>query len=253
MAAVLPLIVAVATLQTEMCKIDMADAITAAIYDQADDASPPPQSSQSADSSPSLTLSNKLAQTIQDTPVGSLGPAGTNRAHYRYYDSLFYAAMQFGKDAKSSIEVGCASDPFLKYLSWIDERTCVAPYFVDYDGKTKNDTTAAITRVTADFMKYELPNNEKFDLLICSQVLEHVPDPSSFMKKLIDTAKTSVISVPFDWEDCGKVCNHVTHHITYEVLSKWCAPHKPIYRAIVTEGKSSGSKSRRLIVVYKNE
>ena len=47
MAAVLPLIVAVATLQTAMCKIDMADAFTAAIYDQADDASPPPQSSQS--------------------------------------------------------------------------------------------------------------------------------------------------------------------------------------------------------------
>ena len=46
--------------------------------------------------------------------------------------------LQFGANAKSIMEVGCASDPFLKYLDWIDERTCVAPYFVNY-GKTSKD------------------------------------------------------------------------------------------------------------------
>ena len=43
---------------------------------------------------------------------------------------------------------------------------------------TKLKTSGEIEKVVADFMKYTPPNEEKFDLLLCSQVLEHVPDPS---------------------------------------------------------------------------
>ena len=59
------------------------------------------------------TSSTALAMTA---PIGSLGPHGTSRKHYRYYDSVFYSAMQFGSKAQSAIEVGCANDPFLRHL-----------------------------------------------------------------------------------------------------------------------------------------
>ncbi|KAL7524544.1 hypothetical protein ACHAXR_000618 [Thalassiosira sp. AJA248-18] len=199
-------------------------------------------------------ISNILAQSVQNSPIGSLGPpSGTKRRHLRYYDSLYYTSLQFGAGATSAIEVGCSSDPFLKYLDWIGKRTCVAPYFIDYlRGKAggAHHSRGGVERVKADFMRYKLPNKTKYDLLVCGQVLEHVPDPRKFLRKLIATAKTSIISVPYNWTDCGKMCNHVTHHITYETISNWSKPHIPIYNGVVRE---NGTKydSRRMIVVFK--
>lgn len=155
--------------------------------------------------------------------------------------------MQFGRKAKSIIEVGCASNPFIKYLNWIQKRTCVAPYFADYgNGLNKLEVGSIIEAVTADFMEYELPNNDKYDLLVCSQVVEHVQNPSAFVQKLIRSAKTSIISIPYKWEDCGSNCGHNTHEISYNRILEWSQPHVPIYSTIVQEA----SLARRIIVVY---
>lgn len=44
----------------------------------------------------------------------------------------------------------------------------MAPYFVEYSKDAKKNSTN-IEKITADFMEYELPNNnEKYDLLLCS-------------------------------------------------------------------------------------
>ena len=207
-----------------------------------------------------LLKSNKVALSLAKTPIGKLGPANTNRHEFRYYDTLFYTALQFGHEASSLIEVGCSSNPFIQHFDWVHKRTCVAPYFVEYsgdnDGRNANkqitDTKNPIESVVADFMEYELTDNS-YDLLLCSQVLEHVPDPSAFMKKLIKTAKTSIISVPYKWNDCGKSCNHVTHQIGYNKVLEWSSPHKPIYSSIVQEkmeGKTNFDSSRRIIFVF---
>ena len=57
-----------------------------------------------------------LALAMMTAPVGSLGPVGSSRQSYKYYDSVFYSAVQFGSNAQSAIEVGCASDPFIGHL-----------------------------------------------------------------------------------------------------------------------------------------
>ena len=198
----------------------------------------------------------KLASALAKTPVGNLGPANTTRQRYRYYDTLFYTTLQFGADAASIIEVGCASDPFIKYLAWADKRTCVAPYFVKYsEGGTENKELGkdahVIDSVVADFMEYEV-DDYSYDLLVCSQVVEHVPDPSAFVKKLIRTAKTSIISVPFKWPHCGESCNHVTDEISYSLLLEWSKPHKPVYSSIVRE-KGKGDTKKRIIMVFQPE
>lgn len=224
----------------------------------------------------STAIHDKLIQAIQKAPIGSLGPSGTNRIHLHYYDTLFFTALQFGADAKSILEVGCAADPFIQYLDWIDQRTCVAPYFVQYGNfsKTNEDFGTKITAVTADFMEYQLPNQKKFDLLLCNQgeahesgfiiifnelahsfdfsffpVLEHVLDPAPFMKKLIESAKTSIISVPYNWEGCGDICNHKTDFISMTKLTEWSAPYLPVYRGIVTE-EGDGKFNKRVIFVF---
>jgi len=192
---------------------------------------------------------SRIAMALEATPLGSLGPKGTMREHYTYYDSLFYLSMQYGRQAKSLLEVGCASDPFAKYLSWIDQRTCVAPYQVTYDGKN-HGPSASVDFVKADFMEYKSDKEEKFDLLICSQVVEHVPDPAGFMKKLVEAAKTSIISVPYMWPACDN-CNHKTNNITLDTILKWVEPHKPQHHTIITEADNN-KYNRRIAVVFHN-
>lgn len=211
---------------------------------------------------PSILASNKFALSLARAPLGQLGPAETSRQSLRYYDSLFYTSIQFGKNATSLIEVGCASDPFIKYLDWVNKRTCVAPYYVKYGGGGDNgnaefnesDTTSGIESIVADFMEFKV-EDYSYDLLICSQVVEHVSDPSAFLKKLIRTAKTSIISVPFEWPHCGKQCNHKTDKISYEMVLKWSEPYIPILSTIVKEKKegSSNDTTRRIIVVFQPE
>ena len=80
-------------------------------------------------------------------------------------------------------------------LDLIGQRTCVAPYFIEYGNGKKNEindklsNSKGITKIKADFMEYQLPHNKMFDLLLCNQVLKHVPDPAVFMKKLYPRQK----------------------------------------------------------------
>ncbi len=129
----------------------------------------------------------------------------------------------------------------------------MAPYFVDSANSALmggGGNMTKVEKITADFMEYELPNNRRYDLLLCNQVLEHVHQPALFMRKLINSAETSIISVPFNWGNCGKLCNHVNNNIILETLLGWSAPHKPIHSGIVTE-KMNYKFNRRIILVYK--
>ena len=116
---------------------------------------------------------------------------------------------------------------------------------------TSHQATTVVDFVEADFMKYENPKEfPLFDLLLCSQVVEHVPDPSKFMKKLISSAKTSIISVPYNWPDCGRTCNHVSHFITLKTIEQWTYPYRPTHHTIIQEQNVGTKTSSRIIVVY---
>jgi SAM-dependent methyltransferase len=195
-----------------------------------------------------------LSYAVANAPVGSLGPKDTDRLHLRYYDSLFYAAMQFGSKAKSIIEVGCGYDPFLKYMTWIPEKLCVAPYFADYVKGKENHIGADIEQVTADFMDFKLPNDRAFDLLICSQVIEHVENPKDFMQKLIRSARISIISVPYQWKTCVGKCGHKSHEISYNKTLEWSYPYVPIVSTIVKEKSDrSSTNNRRIVLVFERD
>ena len=199
----------------------------------------------------SPTVQQPIAVTLDQTPIGSLGPAKTERENFIYYDSLFYLALQFGRTAKTVLEVGCALDPFVQYLGWIPSKTCVAPYRVIY----KNASLSAsrpeqhVDFIEADFVEFEV--EKKWDLTICSQVVEHVLDPPTFVRKLVESAQTTIISAPYMWPECGSRCNHLSHNITLETITTWAQPYKPQHHAVIEE-QAKGPKSRRIIVVFQD-
>jgi hypothetical protein len=51
--------------------------------------------------------------------------------------------------------------------------------------------------VAADF--YEFESAERFDLVLCLQVLEHLDRPGPFARKLLAAGRTTIISVPHEW------------------------------------------------------
>ena len=91
--------------------------------------------------------------------LDALGPKGTKREGLRYYATAFLAATQFGRDSSSVLEIGCASNAFVGRMTWIEKKTCVAPYHAGYanaDGRNGSGTIGAasddgVEYVGADF------------------------------------------------------------------------------------------------------
>jgi hypothetical protein len=185
---------------------------------------------------------------------------------------------------QSVLEVGCAADPFIDQLTWIPNKYCVAPYHQDYP--TIDDPSTTTNKPTqnssthlyvADFLTWTPPpptasapssssssssttshqnattttttTTSLYDLVLCSQVVEHVPDPRAFVQKLLqmtnpETGGIAIISVPYLW---GPISVHVTHSISEFTLLEWSHPYVPIETRIVKEDNLIA----RLIAVYR--
>ena len=181
---------------------------------------------------------------------GALGPRGTSREALRYYDVAYAAARMLAPEAESALEIGCVKPAFVDHLTWIPERTCVSPYFAGY--KTRNASAVAdkdesrTSYVVADWMTFD-ETKTMFDLVVSMQVVEHVANPSDFVKKLLRAGKVVIISVPYKWPDCGARCSHKSHNISFTTMRQWSGREKPALSIVVRE---RGGGAARLVVAY---
>lgn len=84
---------------------------------------------------------------------------------------------------------------------------------------------------------------EKFDLVLCCQVLEHVSEPRVFCDRLRDIAKQLIISVPYKW--LGNAPGHINDPVDEAKLEGWMQV-KPNNSQVVYEPFREG----RLIAYY---
>lgn len=104
---------------------------------------------------------------------------------------------------------------------------------------------SGIESVKCDFLDYG--PEERFDLVTCFQVLEHVPDPTAFATKLLQIGKVVVVSVPYKWKK-GACKYHIHDPVDETKMAAWFG-RSPDFSYVARELKGTA----RLIDVYETQ
>ena len=149
--------------------------------------------------------------------------------YYRYVSRLVRGVAP---QIDSILDVGSGKTSCLEKFDWIPIRKTIDlahPY-----------TSEFVEGIKADFLEYEV--DEHYDLALCLQVLEHVPQVEKFTQKLFDVSRSVLISVPYKWPKGsvklrrapGGSCPPIHDPVDEAKLRAWTR-RKPDYQIIVPE------------------
>ncbi len=156
------------------------------------------------------------------------------RRDYKYYREVLRLARAHASSGGQVIDVGANETEVLQHLDWFGRRVALDRRHVT--------PKPGIETIVMDFMAYQ-PESE-FDLVLCLQVLEHLREPDRFARRLLETGRTIIISVPYRWP-AGTSRWHVQDPVDEAKLETW-TQRKPVEVSIIADEKE------RLIAVYKN-
>ncbi|BCJ91716.1 hypothetical protein IZ6_24510 [Terrihabitans soli] len=158
-----------------------------------------------------------------------------HRKNFRYLHYVVGLVRALEPAATSAIDVGARGTPIIEAFPWMAKRLTLdiqAPY-----------SSPNVEGIKADFFDYR--TREKFDLALCLQVLEHIPDAERFAQKLFSIADRVVISVPYKWSPTA--CKHHVHDpVDFDKLRLWTR-RQPL--AAVVIGERDGAK--RAVAYYR--
>jgi hypothetical protein len=157
-----------------------------------------------------------------------------DRKHMAYYGEVERLARAYVPKGGSVLDVGAGVSKLLQRFDWFGRRVSL--------DKRDQAPQRGVEHVTADFLNYQV--SDRFELVLCLQVLEHLPDPAIFVQKLFAIGATVIISVPYQWPP-GRHSSHVQDPIDEAKLASW-TDRTPVETRIVQNGMS------RLIAVYRN-
>ncbi len=155
-----------------------------------------------------------------------------SRRDHRYYVEVVRQCGLVAPQGGSVIDIGAHETHVLGELKGFARRVAL--------DRAAISSKPGVETVRANFLKY-VPN-QAFDLVLCLQVLEHLKDPETFAKKLFETGRNVIISVPYKWPR-GKCRWHVQDPVDEEKLAAWTG-------RVPTTTIVAKDKSERLIAVY---
>jgi len=155
------------------------------------------------------------------------------RKQHVYYREVLAVARRTAPKATSLLDVGTGPCEYPAWFDWIPRKVLV--------DKGNTPPVPGAECIRADFMTYQTA--ERFDLVTCLQVLEHLQDPAAMARRLLAHGKKVIVSVPYMWPE--NFCKyHVQDPVSTKKLLSWF-PVKPIETLKVTE---PGNISRMIAV-----
>jgi hypothetical protein len=173
-----------------------------------------------------------MDQPAQVSPLDAYWESRKDNIYLQVVRSL---VSGLGKKAASLLDVGTAGCPYLEWFPHIPNRVSV--------DLTRPYEAPGVTGIKADFLLWTPP--EKYQLVLCLQVLEHVRRADLFARKLLSVGGTVIISVPYKWPK-GRTRSHVHDPIDEEKLVRWFR-REPNFSYLCREVTAD---SDRLIQVY---
>jgi hypothetical protein len=164
----------------------------------------------------------------------------------RRKDLLYYqcvATMVTGfapRRARSIVDVGSNRTSLLEEFDFFRRRVSIdlrRPY-----------RSSKVKGLKRDFLVWE--PKRRFNVALCLQVLEHVPDPRAFALKLFAIAEDVIISVPYMWPEKSSP-GHIHDLLDERALESW-TDRKPTHSVVVQEPLMALAKSRRLVAYYQH-
>lgn len=156
-----------------------------------------------------------------------------------YYQYVFHMVRVVGASSTSVLDVGSNRCDYLDWFWWITKKTSLdlnSPY-----------QAQGITSFKEDFITW-IPD-QYYDLVLCLQTLEHIPDVVSFARKLLRVGRHVIVSVPYNWPE-GATRSHIHDPVDEEKLIRWVG-RPPNYSVIVEEPfLASSGKASRLVAYF---
>jgi glycosyltransferase involved in cell wall biosynthesis len=156
-----------------------------------------------------------------------------NRKHLKYYKRVISLSLPYTKNCNSIIDVGSGN------VAMLDNFIAKKKISIDLRNPYVAEDVISIKK---DFLQYN--SDEKFDICLCLQTLEHVKDVKEFSEKLLNISKILIISVPYKWKK-GGTKSHIHDPVDENKLFSWFLKN-PTYSEIVEEE----NKDKRIIHIY---
>ncbi len=157
------------------------------------------------------------------------------RKDFRYFAEVTRMARAYAAAAETVLDVGPHQTTFVTQLSWIRHKTAI-----DLHNRPK---MRGVQGIRGDFMEFEPP--QRFDLVICLQVMEHLVEPAPFARKLLRDGHRVIVSVPYRWPK-GQCKYHPQDPVDEDKIKAWMG-RDWLEHAIVED-----AGMRRMVAVYES-
>ena len=155
------------------------------------------------------------------------------RQHMRYYTQVLAFAREYAPAGGSVVDVGGRDCDYIQWFDWFEHKLVI-------DLKPP-PARPGVKTLAGDFLAWQPVN--RFDLVLCLQVLEHLFDPTPFCHKLLETGRTVIVSVPYRWPK-GMCIYHLQDPVDEAKLRSWTG-QPPTVQSIVRDGSRE-----RLVAVF---
>jgi len=123
----------------------------------------------------------------------------------------------------SLIDIGCADTPVATWGDFEERFALNRDFLPELPG---------VTGIHADFMAH--PLDGPYDTVTCLQVLERIPDPEPFAKKLLSiTGRRLIVSVPWGWPE-GACKHHCQDPVDDSKMLAWFGK-EPVHKAVLVD------------------